>query len=136
MSSLPKIKAVLAENGCDSMWSFLDGRPGRTWAAMAAEMQVVPRAVISAAVSSAPSRVLAAREVLYREILDFFPDGWESGEDAWTQHAKVAGGLASALLLDAESVRTCMERLYDAPDGWLPEGREDPELLRATSSLE
>lgn len=139
-----RLREAVRSVGHDSVLGFCAAFPAQTYTQLCdilgsqfAPIQLL--ALIYAEANETKSLEWAARDVLAREILDQFPDGWATGPNpSWTRIFVLSewstGIINSAERPDLEPVldAVCGELSLEGqlPAAWKPSGPDDPVITR------
>ena len=125
-------RAVL-EEGFEDLWSWLGAHPRLTWEQVGAELGIPAVVVMRAARESASSVSLEVRHALLRELNEHFAAGWDN--TARLRRAKLGGALFASMNLEDDQLDRLMQLLDQQPQGWLPAGLEDRDLVELVDTL-
>lgn len=128
------IHQLLTRRGCDSMTEFCDEYPRATYKELATALgpKIAPAQIEILLKREAIENFKFsrfARASLVRYLYKHMPEGWPSGDQTNIQRAAAYSSWASGLGSHySDSIRKVRERFktIEIPDGWLPDGPEDP----------
>lgn len=142
---ITRIYQRVHERGFESVTAFAETKPTATLLELAAELgegvaAIQLEGVLYSEAEKSGTFDKFARGLLARCIREWIPTGWTSGDQFETQRvdAFVDWSVIVSSHIDESRVDAIWEALktINIPEGWLPEGPDDPILARAFAGVQ